>query len=48
MEFGVAISIEQKPEIGDKLAWADFKRHQEYFPLSNRPYPYEMSLYFDV
>jgi glutamine synthetase len=28
--------------------WVDFKRHQEYFPVRNRPHPYEMSLYFDV
>lgn len=28
--------------------WVDFKRNQEYFPVQNRPHPYEMSLYFDV
>jgi glutamine synthetase len=28
--------------------WVEFKRHQEYFPVRNRPHPYEMSLYFDV
>ena len=28
--------------------WIDFKRHQEYYPVQNRPHPYEMSLYFDV
>jgi glutamine synthetase len=28
--------------------WVDFKRNQEYFPVRNRPHPYEMSLYFDV
>ena len=28
--------------------WIDFKREQEYYPVQNRPHPYEMSLYFDV
>jgi glutamine synthetase len=28
--------------------WIDFKRNTEYFPVRNRPHPYEMSLYFDV
>jgi glutamine synthetase len=28
--------------------WVDFKREQEYYPVRNRPHPYEMSLYFDV
>jgi glutamine synthetase len=28
--------------------WVDFKRNQEYYPVRNRPHPYEMSLYFDV
>lgn len=28
--------------------WIDFKRRQEYFPVRNRPHPYEMSLYFDA
>jgi glutamine synthetase len=28
--------------------WIDFKRQQEYYPVQNRPHPYEMSLYFDV
>ena len=28
--------------------WIDHKRHTEYFPVRNRPHPYEMSLYFDV
>jgi glutamine synthetase len=30
------------------LQWIEFKRNQEYFPVRNRPHPYEMSLYFDV
>lgn len=28
--------------------WIDYKRSAEYFPVRNRPHPYEMSLYFDV
>ncbi len=28
--------------------WIDYKRNTEYFPVRNRPHPYEMSLYFDV
>lgn len=28
--------------------WIDYKRNQEYYPVRNRPHPYEMSLYFDV
>ncbi|GAB4396635.1 MAG: type I glutamate--ammonia ligase [Anaerolineales bacterium] len=28
--------------------WVDYKRSAEYFPVRNRPHPYEMSLYFDV
>ena len=28
--------------------WVDYKRHYEYFPVRNRPHPFEMSLYFDV
>jgi glutamine synthetase len=28
--------------------WVEFKRHAEYYPVRNRPHPYEMSLYFDV
>ncbi len=28
--------------------WVQHKRHQEYYPVRNRPHPYEMSLYFDV
>jgi glutamine synthetase len=28
--------------------WVDYKRHEEYYPVRNRPHPYEMSLYFDV
>jgi glutamine synthetase len=28
--------------------WIEYKRHQEYFAVRNRPHPYEMSLYFDV
>jgi glutamine synthetase len=28
--------------------WVDYKRNQEYYPVRNRPHPYEMSLYFDV
>jgi glutamine synthetase len=28
--------------------WVTFKREQEYYPVRNRPHPYEMKLYFDV
>ncbi|MBN1665575.1 MAG: type I glutamate--ammonia ligase [Anaerolineales bacterium] len=28
--------------------WIDYKRNVEYYPVRNRPHPYEMSLYFDV
>jgi glutamine synthetase len=28
--------------------WVDYKRNQEYYPVRNRPHPYEMGLYFDV
>ncbi len=28
--------------------WVDYKRESEYYPVRNRPHPYEMSLYFDV
>jgi len=28
--------------------WIDFKLQQEYYPVQNRPHPYEMNLYFDV
>lgn len=28
--------------------WVNYKRNQEYYPVRNRPHPYEMSLYFDV
>jgi glutamine synthetase len=28
--------------------WIDHKRHQEYYPVRNRPHPYELSLYYDV
>ncbi|MBN1536912.1 MAG: type I glutamate--ammonia ligase [Anaerolineales bacterium] len=28
--------------------WIDYKRNKEYYPVRNRPHPYEMSLYFDV
>jgi glutamine synthetase len=28
--------------------WVDYKRNQEYYPVRNRPHPYEMYLYFDV
>ncbi len=28
--------------------WIDYKREQEYYPVRNRPHPYEMSLYFDA
>lgn len=28
--------------------WINSKREQEYYPVRNRPHPYEMSLYFDV
>ena len=28
--------------------WVAFKREEEYYPVRNRPHPYEMSLYFDV
>lgn len=28
--------------------WVDYKRTQEYYPVRNRPHPYEVSLYFDV
>lgn len=30
------------------MQWVEYKRHAEYFPVRNRPHPYEMSLYFDV
>jgi glutamine synthetase len=30
------------------LRWIDYKRTQEYYPVRNRPHPYEMKLYFDV
>jgi len=30
------------------LRWVDYKRTQEYYPVRNRPHPYEMKLYFDV
>jgi len=28
--------------------WVEYKRNQEYYPVRNRPHPYEMYLYFDV
>ena len=28
--------------------WIAYKREAEYYPVRNRPHPYEMSLYFDV
>lgn len=28
--------------------WVEYKRNQEYYPVRNRPHPYELSLYFDV
>jgi glutamine synthetase len=28
--------------------WVDFEREVEYYPVRNRPHPYEMHLYFDV
>jgi glutamine synthetase len=28
--------------------WVNYKRTLEYYPVRNRPHPYEMSLYFDV
>jgi glutamine synthetase len=28
--------------------WVDYKRNQEYYPVRNRPHPYEMYLYYDV
>jgi glutamine synthetase len=28
--------------------WIEHKREMEYYPMRNRPHPYEMSLYFDV
>jgi glutamine synthetase len=28
--------------------WIAFKREAEYYPVRNRPHPYEMQLYFDV
>jgi glutamine synthetase len=28
--------------------WIEFKFDQEYYPVRNRPHPYEMQLYFDV
>lgn len=28
--------------------WVDVKRNNEYYPVRNRPHPYELSLYFDV
>jgi glutamine synthetase len=28
--------------------WIEYKMEAEYYPVRNRPHPYEMSLYFDV
>jgi len=28
--------------------WIDYKMEVEYYPVRNRPHPYEMQLYFDV
>jgi glutamine synthetase len=28
--------------------WVEVKRNNEYYPVRNRPHPYELSLYFDV
>jgi glutamine synthetase len=28
--------------------WVTFKREEEYYPVRNRPHPYEVNLYFDV
>jgi glutamine synthetase len=28
--------------------WIAYKRYQEYYPVRNRPHPYEMILYYDV
>jgi glutamine synthetase len=28
--------------------WVTYKRDEEYYPVRNRPHPYEVSLYFDV
>lgn len=28
--------------------WIKYKREMEYYPVRNRPHPYEMSLYFDT
>jgi glutamine synthetase len=28
--------------------WVAYKRDEEYYPVRNRPHPYEVSLYFDV
>jgi glutamine synthetase len=28
--------------------WITFKREAEYYPVRNRPHPFEMQLYFDV
>ncbi len=28
--------------------WVTHKRYEEYYPVRNRPHPYEVSLYFDV
>ncbi len=28
--------------------WIDYKLEAEYYPVRNRPHPYEMNLYFDV
>ena len=28
--------------------WIEYKREMEYYPVHNRPHPYEMNLYFDV
>jgi glutamine synthetase len=28
--------------------WVAYKREEEYYPVRNRPHPYEVSLYFDV
>ena len=35
---------------GEKLIhqWIDYKMEAEYYPVRNRPHPYEMRLYFDV
>jgi glutamine synthetase len=28
--------------------WVTFEREEEYYPVRNRPHPYEVGLYFDV